>query len=254
MISLKTPKQINILREGGRRLATILQTVGERVKPGVTPLELDAMARDLIKQGGDEPSFLNYRPAGASGPYPAALCVSVNESIVHGIPDKRSLQEGDIVGIDLGLKHKGLYTDMAMTVSVGELKPELKRLLAHTKEGLRAGIAQSKVGNHLGDIGAAIEAVAEKHGYGVVRELAGHGVGLKVHEEPEVPNYGQVGTGLKLKAGIVIAIEPMFNLGAADVVFHDDGYTVTTKDKLPSAHFEHTVLVTESGGEVLTRS
>ena len=255
MIKLKTAKQIEILREGGRRLAAILRQVAAAVAPGVTPLALDTLARELIKKngGGDRPSFLGYQPAGAPRPYPTALCVSVNNAVVHGLPDDRALQDGDIIGLDLGLEHGGLFTDMAVTVGVGKIAPELKQLLAQTERALAAGIKRVRAGNTLGDIGAAVSTVAKSHGYGVVRELAGHGVGLAVHEEPEVPNFGKAGTGLKLKAGMVIAIEPMFNLGTEKVIFMDDGYTVLTADAKPSAHFEHTVLVTDRGAEVLTK-
>lgn len=251
-MSIKTDKQITLLREGGKRLATILDQVIAAVKPGVTPLELDQLARELIKVGGDKPSFLGYQPDGAPKPYPTALCTSVNNAVVHGIPDDRPLQEGDIIGVDLGIIHAGLFTDMAKTVAVGKITPELKKLLTHTEQALQAGIKKVRTGNTIGDIGAAVSAVAKKHKYGVVRELAGHGVGLAVHEEPKIPNYGKAGTGVKLQAGMVIAIEPMFNLGTAEVIFMDDGFTVLTADAKPAAHFEHTVLVTEKGSEVLT--
>lgn len=251
-VTLKTPADIAILREGGRRLAKILQALKAKVAPGVTTGELDELARELIQAGGDEPSFLNYQPAGAPAPYQAALCVSVNDEVVHGIPGPRVIKEGDVVGLDLGLKHQNLFTDMAITVPVGKVTKENSKLLKITKQALDEAIGVLKPGAHLGDIGATIEKVAKEAGYGLVRDLGGHGVGYQVHEEPLIANFGKTGKGFKLETGMVLAIEPMFNLGSGEVIFLPDGYVVKTKDGQPSAHFEHTVLITAGAPEVLT--
>jgi methionyl aminopeptidase len=245
--------ELNILREGGRRLANILQEVANKIKPGISTGELDSFARELIGKYGDDPAFLGYRSEGARIPYPAALCVSVNEEVVHGIPSDRILKEGDIVSLDCGLKHKGLYTDHAITVPVGKISKELEKLLQTTKEALYVGIQEAVVGNHVGDIGYAIENFVKPHKYGIVRILSGHGVGKKIHEDPYVPNFGKKGSGMKLSAGLVIAIEPMLNLGSEHVVLEKDGYTYSTIDERPSAHFEHTVVVGENEAEILTR-
>ncbi len=254
MITIKTKEDIENLREGGKRHAYILNALKSMVKPGVTTKELDDEAHRLITEGGDTPSFLNYKPRGAKRAFPASICVSVNDEVVHGIPneEEKILKEGDIVSIDLGLVHKGMITDAAITVSVGSISPELKQLLEVTEKALIAGIKAAKGGNTVGDIGLAIERMAIPHNYGVIEELAGHGVGYAVHEDPYVPNYGEAGKGEVLKPGMVIAIEPMFNLGSRHVVLSDDGYTYLTKDGKPSAHFEHTILITKGGAEVLT--
>lgn len=247
-------KEIEILREGGRRLAIILNKVKESIKVGVTTTELDEIAESAIRAGGDIPAFLGYTPYGADYPYPATLCVSVNEEIVHGIPKDRKLKNGDIVGIDLGLKHNGLFVDSAMTVIVGNVENKVKELVSTTEKALFAGIQVARDGARIGDIGAAIEAVVSGTGFGIVRDLGGHGVGHKVHEEPFVPNFGKAGTGLKLKSGMVLALEPMLNEGTKRVVLsHEDGYTFSTADGLRSAHFEHTILITDGEPEVLTK-
>lgn len=255
MISIKTKEDIAILREGGKRHAKILEELSLLVKPGVSSFFLEKEARRLIAQGGDQAAFLDYSPSGASRPYPAALCVSLNDEIVHGIPNEKEkiLKEGDIVSLDLGLIHRGLITDSAVTVPVGKVSSELNQLLEVTKKGLMAGIKAVKAGRRIGDIGNAISRQAAPFGYGVVEELAGHGVGYKVHEDPYIPNVGQAGKGIILKAGMVLAIEPMFNLGDRKIVADSDGYTYKTADGLPSAHFEHTVVVTKSGAEILTQ-
>jgi len=252
MIKLKTAEEIEILRAGGKRLAAILNELKEMVRPGVTTIQLETRARALLVEGGDEASFLNYRPAGSRLSYPAALCVSVNEEIVHGIPGKRELAEGDLVTLDLGLKHQGLYTDSAITVPVGKVSQEAQDLLRATALALAAGIEAAKVGNHLGDVGAAVEAVARRAGLGVVTDLAGHGVGYAVHEDPFVPNYGRPGGAEKIKKGLVIAIEPMFTLGRPETKLEADGFTFTTLDHSLSCHFEHTVAITKHGVEILT--
>lgn len=252
-VIIKTKEEIDILREGGRRLADILQKVAQKVAPGVTATELDEYARELIVKGGDRPAFLNYKPYGASKPYPASLCVSVNSEVVHGIPKADTvLKEGDIVSIDLGLEHKGLFTDHAVTVPVGNVTKEVRELLKVTQEALFAGISQTLSGQRTGDIGHAIEQFANKKKYGIVRDLSGHGVGVHIHEDPYIPNYGKKGKGELLRPGMVVAIEPMFNLGGDDVVCLKDGYTYKTTDGKKSAHFEHTVLITEDGPEILT--
>lgn len=253
-IIIKTKEEIEILREGGKRLASILAKVATKVAPGVSTADLDKYAHDLIKEGGDEPAFLGYKPEGQSKAYPASLCTSVNNEVVHGIPNENKiLKEGDIISIDLGLKHKGLFTDHAVTVPVGKINKESAKLLETTHEAMLVGIEAAKNGNTVGDIGYAIEKfVARK--YGIVRELSGHGVGIKIHEDPYVPNFGKKGKGEKLVPGMVIAIEPMLNIGKADIITLSDGYTIKTADGSRSAHFENTVLITEDEAEILTIS
>ncbi|OGI68235.1 type I methionyl aminopeptidase [Candidatus Nomurabacteria bacterium RIFCSPHIGHO2_01_FULL_42_15] len=256
MIIIKTKEEIEILREGGRHLATVLFKVKEKVVPGVSTKELDQYAEKLIREMGDTPAFLNYRPAGAKTPFPASLCVSVNDEVVHGIPNKkRILKEGDIVSIDLGLNHKGLFTDMAMTVGVGKVSAANHKLLAITEQALLVGIGAARGGNTVGDVGHAIESFigAHKDAYGIVEVLSGHGVGRAIHEDPYIPNFGKKGKGEKLFPGMVIAIEPMINLGTKNVTVDDDEYTFRTADGKKSAHFEHTILITEGEAEVLTR-
>jgi methionyl aminopeptidase len=252
MITIKTAEQIEALRETGKLHAQILDTLEAMIKPGLSAFDLDVEAYRLVIEAGAEPSFLGYQPDKSYPKYPASLCVSINEVVVHGIPmEDMIIQHGDLVSIDLGLHFRGVYTDSARTVIVGQVPADVQKMVYDTKEALHRGIEAAVVGNTIGDIGHAIESFNNKR-YGNVRELAGHGVGLAVHEDPYVPNYGKPGAGEPLKAGMVLAIEPMFNLGTADVHFHDDQYTVTTADKAPSAHFEHTVLITEDGPEILT--
>jgi methionyl aminopeptidase len=253
MVKLKNEQEIAILREGGQRLAAVLRACRAAVKPGVTTSELDEIAYDMIKEFGDKPAFRGYRPEGSPLAYPATLCTSVNEVIVHGIPSKRVLKNGDVIGLDCGLNHEGLFTDHAVSVPVGQVDIELNKLLAVTEESLAIGIKAAKPGRHLGDIGAAIQAVCEKNGYGLVEELCGHGVGFSPHEDPFVPNFGEKGKGLELKPGLVIAIEPMFSLGTSKIKAERDGFTFSTKDGKPAAHFEHTIAITEKGAEVLTK-
>ncbi len=254
MITIKTKSDIATLREGGKRHAYILKELARMVKPGLHVADLDKRAQELILEGGDVPAFLNYQPYGAHRPYPAALCVSINDEIVHGIPTEgdKVLKEGDIVSIDLGLIHKGLITDAAITVPVGKVSAGLEELLSATKEALMAGIKVAKGGARVGDVSNAIQTVGSAHKYGIVEELAGHGVGYHVHEDPYVPNFGRAGIGETLKPGMVIAIEPMFNLGTKKIKLDSDGYTYRTSDGKPSAHFEHTVVITKSGAEILT--
>jgi len=251
-IIVKTKEQIEIIREGGKILADVLAKTAKKVLPGVSTYELDKYAYDLIKEGGDTSAFLNYKPEGMRIAYPASLCVSVNNEIVHGIPSKNKiLKEGDIVSLDLGLKHKGLFTDHAITVPVGKISKKDQELLDITKKALEIGIWAARGGNTVGDIGHAIESFINRK-YGIVRELAGHGVGVKIHEDPYVPNYGKKGCGQKLIPGMIIAIEPMINIGKADIISMSDGYTIKTADGSRSAHFEHTILITEGDAEILT--
>ncbi|MEA2715006.1 MAG: methionyl aminopeptidase [Candidatus Parcubacteria bacterium] len=254
MIRIKSKKDLSILREGGKRHARILEELIRMVGPDLSTRTLESRVRALIAEGGDEAAFLNYQPAGSNRPYPAALCVSVNDEIVHGIPNEgeKVLSEGDIVSLDLGLIHAGLITDAAVTVPVGKISAELEELLAVTKEALMAGIKAAKAGQRIGDVSNAIERVAAPHHYGVVEELSGHGVGYRVHEDPYVPNFGEAGMGAVLKPGMVIAIEPMFNLGSKDIKLDADGYTYRSADGSPSAHFEHTVAITDDEAEILT--
>jgi methionyl aminopeptidase len=256
MIIIKTPEEIEIIREGGKHLATVLYKVKEIVKPGISTKDLDLYAEKLIRELGDTPAFLNYQPDGANKPYPASLCVSVNDEVVHGIPNKnRILKEGDIVSLDLGLKHKGLFTDMAITVGVGEINMANQKLLNITEQALQIGIDAAHGGNTTGDIGYAIESFihAQNNKYGIVEVLAGHGVGRAVHEDPYIPNFGKRGKGEKLIPGMVVALEPMINLGTKNVTIDADGYTFRTADRKNSAHFEHTILITEGEAEILTK-
>ncbi len=252
MITKKTKQDIEKLRVGGKRLATVLEKVSKKVAPGVTTGELDSYARELISEYGDVPAFLNYTPEGASFPYPAALCVSINDEVVHGIPGNRVIREGDIVSIDCGIKHDGLFTDSARTVIVGSGTKKEHLMLETAWRALEAGIAQARVGNKTGDIGAAIEAVIRPHGFGIIRDLAGHGVGHKIHEDPFIPNYGKKGTGTKLEAGMVVALEPMITLGGEDVIVASDGYTLKTRDGSRAVHTEHTIVITDGDPEILT--
>ncbi len=243
------------MKEGGKRHAHILREVAKKVAPGVSTGLLEDHARKMISDGGDIPAFLNYRPRGAKRPFPSALCVSINNEIVHGIPNEkpRILQEGDIVTVDLGLTHGGLITDGAVTVPVGKISPENAKLLKHCEEALYLGIKQAKGGGNVGDIGHAIESFVRPLGYGLCDGLAGHGVGYKVHEDPFVPNTGKPGRGEKLVPGMVIAIEPMITLGTDDIVLGSDGYTYKTKDGSNSAHFEHTIVITDGDPIILTK-
>ena len=246
MIHIKTKEEVELLRENNLLVSATLAEVGRHIKPGVTTLELDRIAEEFIRSHGAVPGFLGY------GGFPNTLCVSVNENVVHGIPSNYALREGDIVSVDCGTILKGFYGDSAYTFCVGEVAPEVKQLLDVTKEALYKGVEQAVAGNRVGDISAAVQAHAEHYGYGVVRELVGHGLGKKMHESPEVPNYGRRGTGPLLKEGMVICIEPMINMGSKNVVFERDGWTVRTKDRKPSAHFEFAVAIRNGEADVLT--
>ncbi len=250
-IKLKTPHDIELLRESGKRLRRVLDTVASEVKPGVTTGYLNDVAYKMIKEMGDEPAFLNYQPFGARYPYPGSICISVNDEVVHGIGRDRVLKEGDIVSLDGGVKHKGMISDSAITVPVGTISKEDEELLSVTKRALMAGIDAAKCGKYVNDISKAIEKAIPKK-FGVVKILSGHGVGYKVHEEPYVPNFDDGVKGPKLVPGLVLALEPMVNHGTDEVYLADDGYTFITKDHKRSAHFEHTIVITEEGPEILT--
>ncbi len=255
MITIKTPEEIEILKEGGHRHSFILSELAKKVRPGVSTQDLENFACQLIKEGGDEPAFLNYKPHGAKRPYPAALNVSLNDEIVHGIPNEspKILQEGDIVSLDLGLSHKGLITDSAITVACGKISEKEKKMIEHCREALAVGIKAARGGGRVGDISSAIEKFVRPLGYGIPEGLAGHGVGYKVHEEPFVPNEGRKGTGELLKSGMVLALEPMITLGTSRIKLASDDYTYKTFDGSRSAHFEHTIAITDGEPIVLTK-
>ena len=245
---IKTNDEIKIMREGGRILAGVLKKVAMATKPGVSSWDLEILAKDLIKKAGSEPSFLDYNK------YPCALCVSINDVVVHGIPKKNELiRNGDIVGLDLGLKYKGLYTDMAVTVGVGKISKVGKKLIKVCKKSLDIAIRQVRPGNKIGDIGAAIQKYVEGQGFSVVRDLVGHGVGHGVHEPPRIPNFGTAGKGEEILEGMCLAIEPMICEKSYNVKTEKDGWGVRTFDNGLTAHFEHTVVVTDGGCEILTR-
>lgn len=256
MITKKTAEEIERLEAAGGILGTILREIGKACVPGVSTLDLDDIAMELAEQYGVEPVLLGYHPGFASYPYPAAVCISVNDCVQHGIPsDTVILKEGDVVNIDMSIGHQGMVVDAGITVGVGTISDDAKKLLAVTEEALAHGIKAAKPGNRIGDIGHAIQTFVESRGLSVVEVLCGHGVGYAVHEEPTIPNFGKPGTGPKIEVGHVYAIEPIVNLGKADVYFDDegDGYSVYTKDKSWSAHFEHTVAITEAGPKIMTK-
>ena len=246
MINIYTQEEVELLRENNLLVSKTLAEVGKNIRPGVTTLELDRIAEDFIRSHGAVPGFLGY------GGFPNTLCVSVNENVVHGIPSDYVLKEGDVVSVDCGTILMGFYGDSAYTFAVGEIAPEVEQLLRVTKESLQKGAEQAVAGNRVGDISFAVQQHAEHYGYGVVRELVGHGLGRKMHESPEVPNYGRRGTGPLLKQGMVICIEPMINMGSKNVVFERDGWTVRTRDRKPSAHFEYAVAIRNGEVDVLT--
>ncbi|CAA7195598.1 MULTISPECIES: type I methionyl aminopeptidase [Chryseobacterium] len=237
MIQLKTIEELRLMKQSAQLVSKTLGLLAKEIKPGITTLHLDKMAYEFIKDHGAEPAFLGY------GGFPNSLCISPNDQVVHGIPNKEEIKEGDILSIDCGVFLNGFVGDHAYTFEIGEVAPEVKKLLKVTKESLYKGIEQCIRGKRIGDISYAIQAHCEKEGYGVVKELVGHGVGRKMHEDPQVPNYGRQGSGKVIKDGLAIAIEPMINLGTEKVKFHNDGWTVTTLDNKPSAHFEHDVAV-----------
>lgn len=246
MIKIKSDREIKLLKIAGKIVYDTHQYLKPFIKAGITTKELDKLAEEFIISKDAYPSFKGYQG------FPSALCISVNEEVVHGIPNDRKLKDGDIVSIDIGAMYKGYHGDSAWSYAVGDISDEKRYLLEHTEKSLYEGLKQVKPGNKIGDISNAIESYANKHKLGVVKELVGHGVGNDLHEEPEVPNYGEKNTGPKLKEGMVIAIEPMLNLGTADIYMLDDGWTIKTDDHRPSAHFEHTVVVTKDGYSILT--
>jgi methionyl aminopeptidase len=256
MSLIKTKEELDILRESGKRLARAVRMGREYAKPGMTTRELDEYLEKIVRDGGDVPSFKGYRPAGARMPFPGAACISVNDEIVHGIPGDYIMKEGDLVTIDYGVTHKGLITDHAVTFIVGDasVAPErVRKLLEVTERSLWAGIEAAGSGKRIGDISHAIEEWQVKNKFGNIRELGGHGVGHKVHEEPYVPNYGHKGQGPLIKPGMVLALEPMFIVdGTEDIRLLPDGYTIVSHSGAVSAHFEHTIAITEDGVEVLT--
>jgi methionyl aminopeptidase len=246
-VEVKSKDELATMRQAGAVVADILVLLSATIKPGMTTGEIDRIAREELKKRGAKPAFLNYHG------FPGVICLSINHEVVHGIPsDKRKLSEGDIIGVDFGCVIDRFYGDSAVTIGVGKISPEAAKLIKITRESLMKGIEAVKAGARVGDIGAAVAAHAEAEGYGVVREFVGHGIGRALHEEPPIPNYGKAGTGPRLKAGMTIAIEPMINLGTADVETLGDGWTAITKDRKLSAHFEHTVAVTETGFDILT--
>lgn len=246
-IELKSPKEIETMREAGAIVAATLKVLADAAKGGVSTLELDKIAAAELERRKAKPAFLDYHG------FPATLCVSINAEVVHGIPSpKRSLRDGDLVSLDFGCVVRGFYADAALTVGVGKVSPAAQRLMDVTRESLHKGIDAMKVGARLGDVSSAVQGHCEAAGFSVVRDFVGHGIGRALHEDPPVPNYGKAGTGLRLAAGMVLAIEPMVNAGGPEVVTLDDGWTAVTKDGSLSAHFEHTIALSEDGPEILT--
>ena len=246
MITLKSKREIELLKEAGHIVYLTHQYLRPHIKTGIKTIELNRLAEDFIRTKGATPSFKGYEG------FPYALCISINDEVVHGFPSERVLQEGDIISIDIGACYKGYHGDSAWTYQVGKINDDTKYLLEHTEKALYEGIKQAKVGARIGDIGYAIEKYAEEHNLGVVKELVGHGVGTSVHEAPDVPNYGKKGTGPKIKDGMVIAIEPMLTLGSPNIYVEDNDWTVVTEDGSLSAHYEHTIAITNDGVIILT--
>src|SRR5258706_2265320 len=246
MIHYKTAKEIQVIKESAQVLAKAHAEVAKAIKPGVKTKDLNKIADEYIQDNGGWPSFKNYHG------FPSALCISVNDVVVHGFPGEYELKETDIISVDCGVKYKGFHSDSAYTYPLEGVSSEVLKLLDRTYESLYLGIAQAKIGNRIGDVSYAVQSYVEQFGYGVVRELVGHGVGRDLHEDPQVPNYGKRGSGPKLKEGLVIAIEPMINMGKKDVFNDPDGWTVRTKDRKPSAHYEHTVCITKGRANILS--
>lgn len=246
LIKIKSDREIELLEKAGHIVYLTHQYLKPYIKEGITTKELDTLAEEFILSKGATPSFKGYNG------FPGSICTSINNQVVHGIPGKTKLKKGDVISIDIGACYKGYHGDSAWSYPVGDISDKKKYLLEHTEKSLYEGLEQVKPGNRIGDISHAIEAYAYKHNLGVVKELVGHGVGSKLHEEPDVPNYGKAGTGPLLKEGMVIAIEPMLNLGGPDIYILEDGWTIETDDYSPSAHFEHTVVVTKDGYKILT--
>ncbi|MDR1809970.1 MAG: type I methionyl aminopeptidase [Prevotella sp.] len=252
MIFLKTDEEIELMRESNRLVGMTLGELAKHIKPGISTLQLDKIANEFIRSHGAIPSFLGYKGGSGVIDFPGSICASVNHVVVHGIPGDYILQDGDIISVDCGTEKNGFCGDSAYTFCVGEVPEPVKNLLRTTKEALYKGIESAVEGNRVGHIGDAVQTYCEKRGYSVVRELVGHGIGRRMHEDPEVPNYGKRGTGALLKKGMCIAIEPMINMGSKNVVFERDGWTVRTKDRKPSAHFEHTVAIREGKADILS--
>ena len=246
MINIKSSREIELMRQAGRIVALAHEAIKPMIQPGVTTAAIDQAVRDVIASHGGVPTFLGYRD------FPAAICASVNEEVVHGIPGSKQLIEGDIIAVDIGVTYRGYHGDSAWTYPVGRIAPEVQTLLEVTKEALFIGLEAAQVGNRIGHIGHAIEAYIAPQGYGIVEEFTGHGVGRELHEEPPIPNFGPVTEGPVIKAGMTLAIEPMINLGTKRVRILSDGWTAVTADHKPSAHFEHTIVVTDDGYEILT--
>lgn len=246
-VTIKSAREIELMREAGKILAKTHDELAKVIRPGITTMEIDHLGEEIIRSYGCIPSFKNYNG------YPASICVSVNEEVVHGIPSKKKiLQEGDIVSLDAGVIYQGFHSDAARTHAVGEISQDAKKLIEVTKQSFFEGIKYAKVGNHLNDISSAIQAYAERFGYGVVRDLVGHGIGEHLHEDPEVPNFAQRRKGIKLAAGMTLAIEPMINAGRLDVEWLADDWTVVTEDGSLSAHYENTILICDDGPEILS--
>ena len=246
-VSIKSSQEIELMREAGRILASVHQELGKNIRPGMSTMDIDRLGEEMIRSYGCIPSFKNYCG------YPASICVSVNDEVVHGIPsEKRLIQEGDIVSLDAGVIYKGYHSDAARTVAVGEISEEAKLLIERTRQSFFEGMKKAVAGNHLHDISAAIGDYAESFGYGVVRDLCGHGIGNHLQEDPEIPNFKQWRRGIKLRPGMTLAVEPMINLGTPDVAWMDDEWTVVTVDGAPSAHYENTTLITEGKPEILS--
>lgn len=246
-VTIKSEREIELMRESCRLLAIVHKEMEEAIRPGMTTMDIDSIGDSVIRKLGCIPNFKNYHG------YPASVCVSVNDEVVHGIPSKkRILQEGDIVSLDAGLIYKGYHSDAARTHAVGEISPQAKKLMDVTKQSFFEGIKMAKAGNHLHDISNAIDAFIKPYGYGIVRDLVGHGIGTQLHEDPQIPNFAQNRRGMKLRPGMTLAIEPMINIGRADVVWLDDDWTVVTEDGSLSAHYENTILITDGEPEILT--
>ncbi len=253
MIIVKSRDEIERIRESGRIVAEVLQTLREFVRPGITTWALNKKAEEVIRKRKARAAFKGYRPSFGSGAYPAALCISVNEEVIHGIPSpRRVIKEGDIVSMDVGVCYRGYYGDGATTVAVGEVEGRVRELLKVTEEALYRGIEAARVGNRVGDISFAVQSHVESHGFSVIKEFVGHGVGKEIHEEPPVPNFGESGQGPLLKEGMTIAIEPMVAMGSGEVKIKEDGWTAVTVDGSWTAHFEHTIAVLDEGPRVLT--
>jgi methionyl aminopeptidase len=252
MIFLKSPQEIGIMRSANLIVAEVLADLRRRIRPGVTTAELDRVAEEMTRRRGATPAFKGYQVA--ERVFPCSVCISINDEVVHGIPsERRVLHDGDIVGIDFGVCYQAFYGDAAITVAVGKTDEESERLMRTTREALWAAIDQVQVGNRLGSVSAAVQEHVERQGFSVVRDFVGHGIGKRLHEEPQVPNFGEPNRGVRLREGMVLAIEPMVNAGASEIMIKEDGWTAVTKDGSRSAHFEHSVAVTETGPYVLSQ-